>query len=139
VSRQVEGAALSWKECAVHAGEGPRQTLRAAILAAQSARTNLLVPARGRIHHRCWPPARANWQPSILPARNASGVGCAIENLMPCGSLWLHAECHRQWRKADAFARQRAVKAAHLWLMPVVASRDPLFGRSRIVTPIAGL
>jgi len=95
------------------------------------------MPAKDR-GRRCappsWPPIRTTPNPGCSSPRGESitvladrsrhlgsfdpfrremhlGVGCAIENLMRAASVYgFHAECHRQWRKADAFARQRSRK-----------------------------
>jgi len=125
-----EGAAFDpWNAWRGHAGEGPRQTLRAAILAANPHDTQpwLFQPAGDSITVLA---DRSRNLGSFDPFRREMhlGVGCAIENLMRAASVYGYTlNVIVNGGKLTPSPGNAAVKAAHLWLDAGVASRDALF------------
>jgi len=125
-----EGAAFDpWNEWRGHAGEGPRQTLRAAILAANPHDTQpwLFQPAGDSITVLA---DRSRHLGSFDPFRREMhlGVGCAIENLMRAASVYGYTlNVIVNGGKLTPSPGNAAVKAAHFYLDAGVASRDALF------------
>ncbi len=125
-----EGAAFDpWNEWRGHAGEGPRQTLRAAILAANPHDTQpwLFQPVGDSITVLA---DRSRNLGSFDPFRREMhlGVGCAIENLMRAASVYGYTlNVIVNGGKLTPSPGNATVKAAHLYLDAGVASRDPLF------------
>jgi len=125
-----EGAAFDpWNAWRGHAGEGPRQTLRAAILAANPHDTQpwLFQPAGDSITVLA---DRSRNLGSFDPFRREMhlGVGCAIENLMRAASVYGYTlNVIVNGGKLTPSPGNAPVKAAHLWLDAGVASRDALF------------
>ena len=76
----------------------------------QSARhAALAVRSRRRIHHGASRPRAQSGQLRSLPARDASGCRLRDRESGACGRACIgySHERHRQWRKADAVARER--------------------------------
>jgi len=125
-----EGPAFDpWNDWRGHAGEGPRQTLRAAILAANPHDTQpwLFQPAGDSITVLA---DRSRHLGSFDPFRREMhlGVGCAIENLMRAASVYGYTlNVIVNGGKLTPSPGNAAVKAAHFYLDAGVASRDALF------------
>jgi nitroreductase len=118
-----------WHDWRGHAGEGARQPLHAAILAAnphdtqpwlfQLAGDSITVMADRSRHLGSFDPFRREMH---------LGVGCAIENLMRAASvLGYTLNVIVNGGRLEPSPNAEAVKAAHLWLDTGVATRDPLF------------
>jgi len=125
-----DGAAFDpWNEWRGHAGEGPRQTLRTAILAANPHDTQpwLFQPAGESITVLA---DRSRNLGSFDPFRREMhlGVGCAIENLMRAAAVYGYTlNVIVNGGRLTPSPGNAPVKAAHLWLDAGVASRDALF------------
>ena len=125
-----EGAPFDpWNEWRGHAGEGPRQTLRAAILAANPHDTQpwLFQPAGDSITVLA---DRSRNLGSFDPFRREMhlGVGCAVENLMRAAAVYGYTlNVIVNGGRLTPSPGNAPLKAAHLWLDAGVASRDALF------------
>jgi nitroreductase len=125
-----EGPAfLPWKNWRGHPGEGARQPLHAAILAAnphdtqpwlfQIAGESIAVLADRSRNLGTFDPFRREMH---------LGVGCAIENLMRAAAVSGYTmNVIVNGGKLEPSPGNEPVKAAHLWLDAGAASRDPLF------------
>ncbi len=125
-----EGPAFwPWKHWRGHPGEGPRQTLRAAILAANPHDTQpwLFQPAGDSITVLA---DRSRNLGTFDPFRREMhlGVGCAIENLMRAAAVYGYTmNVIVDGGRLELSPPNAPAKAAHLWLDAGTASRDPLF------------
>jgi nitroreductase len=125
-----EGPAyMPWKGWRGHPGEGPRQPLHAAILAAnphdtqpwlfQVAGDSITVLADRSRNLGTFDPFRREMH---------LGVGCAIENLMRAATVQGDTlNVIVNGGKLEPSPGNDPVKAAHLWLDAGTAARDPLF------------
>jgi nitroreductase len=125
-----EGPAyMPWRNWRGHAGEGPRQPLHAAILAAnphdtqpwlfQVAGESVAVLADRSRNLGTFDPFRREMH---------LGVGCAIENLMRAAAVQGYTlNVIVNGGKLEPSPGNEPAKAAHLWLDAGMASRDPLF------------
>ncbi len=125
-----EGAAFEpWKEWRGQPGDGPKQPLHAAILAANPHDTQpWLFSAAGESITVL--ADRSRNLGSFDPFRREMhlGVGCAIENLMRAATVFgysMNVIVHGG--KLTPSPKDDPVKAVHLWLDAAPASRDPLF------------
>ena len=125
-----EGPAyVPWRNWRGHPGEGPRQPLHAAILAAnphdtqpwlfQVAGESITVLADRSRHLGTFDPFRREMH---------LGVGCAIENLMRAAAVQGYTlNVIVNGGRLEPSPGSEPAKAAHLWLDTGVAARDPLF------------
>jgi nitroreductase len=125
-----EGDAFrAWENWRGHPGDGSRQPLRAAILAAnphdtqpwlfQAAGDSITVLADRSRNLGSFDPFRREMH---------LGVGCAIENLMRAASVYgysMNVIIHGG--RLTPSPKNDPVRAAHLWLDAGRATRDPLF------------
>jgi hypothetical protein len=125
-----EGAAFEpWKEWRGQSGDGPKQPLHAAILAANPHDTQpWLFSAAGESITVI--ADRSRNLGSFDPFRREMhlGVGCAIENLMRAASVFGYSmNVIVNGGKLTPSPKNDPVKAVHLWLDAAPAARDPLF------------
>ena len=118
-----------WKEWRGNPGEGPRQALHAAILAANPHDTqpwlfaahgaSIAVLADRKRHLGSFDPFRREMH---------LGVGCAIENLMRAAAVYGYTmNVIVSGGRLEPSPDTKPVRAAHMWLDAAPAMRDALF------------